>query len=657
MRMKHLLFGLMLLLQCTLVAQQNTKEILFTVDGKPYHTDEFIRVYKKNLDLVKDDSQKDLNQYLDLFIGYKLKINKAYKLGLQNGSQYQTELKTYRNQLAKNYTTDSKVTAELVQEAYNRMQKEINASHILILCDENAAPSDTLKAYKQIEDIRKRIQAGENFETLAAELSQDPSAKENKGNLGYFTAFRMVYAFENAAYKTPKGSVSAPVRTRFGYHLIKVNDVRDNRGERTVAHIMLSKIPQNQDAASAKNTNAEEQINDIYKKLQQGESFEALAKQFSDDKSSAGKGGVLNKFGSGQLSSEVFEDVAFSLSTEGDISKPFESEFGWHIVKLIAKHPVRTMDQMKSELEGRIGKDERSRLIAESMNEKLRKKYPVKHNKGMMKRVKQAVTDKFYEGSWEVPADRKPFESMLVQIENTDISGADFLDYVKTQQKLGQTTKPIGKLVDKFYNSFVDNKLNEHYNNNLEKEFPEFSYVMDEYRDGLLLFDLMEKEIWERSKTDTVGLQNFYENNKNRYTWKNRVDAIVISSTNEAMAKSAQKLLKNGKSADEIKKALNTDGKVNVMISQGVYEEGSDSFPKSAPRQTGVGSIVKEGDYFFAVKVDKVLPAGPKTLEEARGKVINDYQQYLEANWVTDLKKEFTVNVNRDVFENVKKQL
>lgn len=659
MRIKHLLFGLLLGCQLSVVAQTK-KEVLFTIDGKPYYTDEFSRVYKKNLDLVKDDSQKDLNQYLELFIGYKLKINKAYKLGLQDGEQYKTELKSYRNQLAKNYTTDSKVTSELVAEAYDRLQKEIHASHILILCDENAAPADTLKAYKQAEDLRKRALAGEKFEDLAVMYSQDPSAKENKGDLGYFTAFRMVYAFESAAYKTPKGSISHPVRTRFGYHLIKVNDVRENRGEVTVAHIMLANPSKKEGALepdSAAMDAVKNQINDIYKKLQQGENFEALAKQFSEDKSSAPKGGVLNKFGSGQLSSEEFENVAFSLQKEGDISQPFQTQFGWHIVKLIARHPVRTLDQMKSELEGRVGRDERSRLIAQSMNEKLRKKYPVKRNEKLYTAAKKAVTDKFYEGTWEVPANTKPYEGKIVDLGEASITGVNFLEFVKAQQKAGVTVKPVSRLVDHLYDKMLDIKLNEHYNNNLENEFPEFSYVMDEYRDGLLLFDLMEREIWQKSKTDTIGLQAFYEANKANYNWKNRVEAIVISSTNEKMAKEAQKMLKKGKSVDEIKAKLNTDGKVHVMASNGVFEEGSDSFPKTVKREPGVTNIVKEGEYYFVAKIDKVLPAGPKTLEEARGKVINDYQQHLENNWVSDLKKEFTVSVNRDVFENVKKQL
>ncbi|RZJ34544.1 MAG: peptidylprolyl isomerase [Flavobacterium sp.] len=654
MKMKHLLSALLMSFAFAAFSQNIKKEVLFTIDNKPYYTDEFARVYKKNLDLVKDESQKDLDQYLDLFVGYKLKINKAYKLGLQNGTQYQNELKSYRTQLAKNYVTDSKVTNELVQEGYNRLQKEISAQHILIMVDENAAPEDTLKAYKQIMDIRQKALNSEDFGALAMQYSQDPSAKENKGDLGYFTAFRMVYAFENAAYKTPKGQISPPIRTRFGYHLIKVNDIRDNRGEVTVAHIMILN-PSKDDAAAqekAKNT-----INDIYKKLQQGEDFAALAKQFSEDKSSSSKGGVLNRFGSGQLSSEEFENMAFSLTKEGEISRPFQTQYGWHIMKLIAKHPVRTLDEMKTELEAKVGKDDRSRLIAESLTEKLRKKYPVKRNDKMYAAIQKAVNNTYYEGTWDLPENKKPFTGRLFDIKGKSISGVDFMTFLKAQQKTGLNTKPLSRLVDNVYNKYVDQQLNTYYNDNLENEFPEFSAVVDEYRDGLLLFDLMEKEIWDKSKTDTLGLRKYYDDHKSAYTWKTRYDAIIVSSTKMDVIKKALKLLNSNKTPEEIKAKLNQKGVVNVMANSGVFEEGSDALPKNVKPFAGVSDIIKEGEYYFVTKVNKVIPAGPKTLEESKGRVINDYQQYLEEHWVQDLRKEFTVKVNQDAFENVKKQL
>lgn len=656
--MKQLFFGLLLSLNLIGFAQNSTKEVLFTIDNKSYYTDEFARVYKKNLDLVKDESQKDLNQYLELFVGYKLKINKANKLGLQDGPAYQNELKSYRSQLSKNYTSDSKVTKELVEEGYKRFLKEIKASHILFSVDENAAPEDTLKVYKQALEVRKRAIAGEDFGKLAAEFSQDPSAKDNNGNLGYFTAFRMVYAFETGAYKTPKGSISNPVRTRFGYHLIKVDDVRDNRGDVVVAHIMImnpSANPENKDEEDkGKNT-----IQDIYKKLQQGEKFEDLAKQFSEDKSSSTKGGVLNRFGSGQLSSEEFENVAFNLTKENPVSEPFKSQYGWHIVKLIDKFAVKSIDEMRSDLESKVSKDDRSRLITASMNEKLRKKYSIKRDDKFYAVLSKIVTNDIYEGKWETPSDIKSYNKNLATINATkSITGAAFLNYIKDQQKSKITLKPISKLINKFYDTYLDQELSQYYDDNLEKEFPEFSAVMDEYRDGLLLFDLMEKEIWTKSKTDSLGLKSFYEKNLKNYQWKNRLDVTILSSTKLDIIKKAQKYFKNDKSVDFIKEKLNIkDGAVNIMSKVGVFEEGNEALPKSLKFETGISDIIKEGEYYFVTKVNETLPAGPKSLEECKGKAINDYQQYLEENWVKDLKNEFKVEVNQSVFESVKKQL
>ncbi len=658
MKMKQLFFGLLLSLNLIGFAQNSTKEVLFTIDNKSYYTDEFARVYKKNLDLVKDESQKDLNQYLELFVGYKLKINKANKLGLQDGPAYQNELKSYRSQLSKNYTSDSKVTKELVEEGYKRFLKEIKASHILFSLDENAAPEDSLKVYKQALEVRKRAIAGEDFGKLAAEFSQDPSAKDNNGNLGYFTAFRMVYAFETGAYKTPKGSISNPVRTRFGYHLIKVDDVRDNRGDVVVAHIMImnpSANPENKDEEDkGKNT-----IQDIYKKLQQGEKFEDLAKQFSEDKSSSTKGGVLNRFGSGQLSSEEFENVAFNLTKENPVSEPFKSQYGWHIVKLIDKFAVKSIDEMRSDLESKVSKDDRSRLITASMNEKLRKKYSIKRDDKFYAVLSKIVTNDIYEGKWEIPSDLKSYNKNLATINATkSITGAAFLNYIKDQQKSKITLKPISKLINKFYDTYLDQELSQYYDDNLEKEFPEFSAVMDEYRDGLLLFDLMEKEIWTKSKTDSLGLKSFYEKNLKNYQWKNRLDVTILSSTKLDIIKKAQKYFKNDKSVDFIKEKLNIkDGAVNIMSKVGVFEEGNEALPKSLKFETGISDIIKEGEYYFVTKVNETLPAGPKSLEECKGKAINDYQQYLEENWVKDLKNEFKVEVNQSVFESVKKQL
>ena len=650
--MKSLFLVVVFSLTTVAYSQLNSKEVLFTIDEKPFYTDEFARVYNKNLDLVKDESQKDLDQYLELFLGYKLKVSKAYKLGLQSSDQYKNELATYRTQLSKNYTTDSKVTTELVQEGYQRLQKEINASHILILCDENAAPADTLIAYNKANDIKLKINSGSDFGATAQAESQDPSAKENKGNLGYFSAFRMVYPFESAAFNTEKGGISKITRTKFGYHIIKVNDIRDNRGEISVAHIMILNNKENPDDLKPKST-----IDDIYKKLNQGEKFEDLAKQFSEDKSSSEKGGVLNRFGSGQLSSDEFEDVAFALTKENPLSKPFKTQYGWHIVKLLNKYPVKTFEESKNDIENKVSKDERSRLITNSLTKKIRAKYNIKTNTKLFNLVSNQITTAFYDSKQEMPTDTKPFDGALFTIEKTPITGTSFLNFVIGQQKTNNKTTPLTKLTETLYNSFVDEKLTTYYNDNLEKEFPEFSGVMDEYRDGLLLFDLMEKEIWQRSKTDTLGLNKFYETQKDKHLWKKRAKTTILSSTKTEVIKQALELIKQNKTATAIKEKLNTKETVNIMAVEGVFEEGANALPKGTKFEAGTSAIFKEGDYYYITKIDEIIPDGIKTLEECKGKVINDYQQFLEQNWVDDLKKEFIVKIVTSSFDKVKKQL
>ena len=636
-------------------AQQSEKQVLFTIDNDSFYTDEFTRVYNKNLELVKDDSQKNLNNYLDLFIGYKLKVEKAKKLGLQNNTKYQNELNSYRTQLAKNYLNDSKVTSELVNEAYDRMKTEVRASHILVMVDENADAKDTLKAYNKVIDITKRIKSGEKFEDLALKFSEDPSAKVNKGDLGYFSAFKMVYPFESAAYNTKVGEVSKIVRTRFGYHLIKVTDKRENRGEVTVAHIMLLK-PENLDPE--KTQKIEKDINDIYQKIQQGESFEELAKQFSDDKSTAAKGGVLQKFGSGQLTSQEFEDVAFGLKEKEQVSKPFKSQFGWHIVKLIDKHPVKSLEDLKFDIENNIKRDDRSRLITSSLVNKLSKKYSLDKNAKLYNKIVKAVNDDYYSLSWKQPEDAKNYNEALLTINNDKkVNGSVFLSYLESQQKAGHKTKPISTLVSELYKNWSEEQLINYYNENLEREVPEFRYVMEEYRDGLLLFDLMEKEIWDRAKQDTIGLESFYKSHLDKYKWKDRYDVDIYSSTDKSFVEKAQKYAGKNKSVDYIKEKINKSGKINIMVKSGVFEKDYDVLPDFNINKEGTTSIVQKGNYYFVANVKSIKPSEPKPLEECKGAVVSDYQQYLEDNWVNELKKDFTVKVNQEVFNQVKSEL
>ncbi len=633
------------------LAQNNTKDILFTIDDKPYTSEEFVRVYKKNLDLVKDESQRNIDQYLDLFVAYKLKVNKAYKLGLHENTKYKSELQSYRSQLAKGYLGDKKVTNELIEEAYSRFKKEVKASHILITLDQYALPADTLKAYNELKALKERAEKGEDFGVLAEQYSKDPSAKTNKGKLGYFSAFKMVYPFENAAFTTPSGKVSMPFRTRFGYHIIKVDDVRDNRGSISLEHIMLFKKVSDTAKVDPKN-----KINDIYKKIQQGENFESLAKIYSEDKGSAAQGGKLDTFNSGEIGSEIFEDKAFALKNANDISEPFESEFGFHIIKLLQKFPVKTLKEMHKEIEQKVQRDDRSMVIKKSQTDILRTKYKIVDNNKSYVKVVKGIDDSFYDGKWEMKATDNN-KDVLFTLDNNKNTSKDFLTYLQAQQKNKVNIKPISALVDFYYKKYKDEQLNMYYNQNLEKEFPEFEIVMNEYKEGILLFDLMEKEIWNKAKTDTIGLAKFYDLNKEKYKWQDRFDVQIASSTDKKVIENVRKMLLKNKDIVQVKEKINTGGKVNVMIESGVYERDSEKLPKNYQFTKGISEIIQQGNYYYVITGNNFMPSAPKLLKENKGKTISDYQQSLESNWVSDLKKEFKVTINTAAFENIKKDL
>ncbi len=650
---KILIFGTLI---CTLVFNaQDKKEVLFTIDNKPYYSDEFIRIYKKNLDLVKDESQKDLNAYMDLFLIYKMKVNKANKLGLQNSSKYQSELASYRSQLAKTYLNDVKVTNKLIEEAYERGKYEVRASHLLIGFDEGIKGADTVTYYNKALELKKKIDSGAKFEDIAVENSTDPSVKENKGDLGYFSAFRMVYPFESAAFKTPVGKVSMPVRTKFGYHLIKVVDKRENLGEITVAHIMSVK-PQN--PTDAQVTEAKTKINDIYAKLKSGQLFETLAKEFSDDKASGQNGGQLNRFGSGQLSAEEFEKVAFGLKNKGDYSEPVETKYGFHIIKLIAKHPVGKLEELKPELENKIKRDDRAIIITNSLAQKLRGKYKMDTNSKEIKFVENQVTDDYYVQTWEMPKlEGLKDQNLLTINKDKSYNSKEFLSFLNSQQKNGYKTKPKQKLIQEVYSKWQDEKLIEYYTNNLENEFVDFKNVMDEYRDGLLLFDLMEQEIWNKAKTDSIGQMKYYEKNKSKYNWNKRYDSEVVSFTDKTLTEKIKKALNDKKSLEEIEKMFNEKDKILIETKKGLFEANQDVVKKITNPAVGTFILDKETNgTIFAVRIGKVKEPEGKTFDEAKSKVINDYQQELETNWPWELKKEFKTNINQSVFDKIKAQ-
>ena len=607
---------------------QKKEEVLLTINGENVYTSEFVRVYKKNKDIVVANKSNNFDDYFHLFVDFKLKLKQAYDLKLDTSQTYQEELKIYREQLIEPYLQNPEATKALLKEAYDRTLQEVNASHILIRVAPDALPKDTLIAFEKITEIRNSIQGGQDFEQVAKEFSEDPSAKENGGNLGYFSAFGMVYPFENAAYQTEVGKVSLPFRTQFGYHIVKVNAKRMSQGEVQVAHIMVKNNPK--DSAFAEN-----KIDEIYKKLMQGDDFAKIAIEHSDDASSAQKGGMLPQFGIGRMI-KPFEDVAFKLEKEGDFSAPFQTEYGWHILKLVKKIPMESYADLEKSLESKIKSGNRSKYVDKALAENLTEQYKITENLNEL--------SVFYNSKSSIITTGKT----LLTIENQIYTTKDFSNYLSQNKNLN--TKEA-------YDEFKTKKIIAYHKDHLEESNKDFAITFKEYKDGLLLFELLQENIWEKSEKDSIGMLAFYEENKAKYVWKKRGELTIASCTAKDKAILVKQYLEENKSEDEIKDLLNEGATIHVLFSKGILEEGSSKLPAEYILQEGVSKIYEDDkNHFTIINVKSVLPTSVKKIDETKGEVINDYQLYIEENWVNALRDSYDVKINEKAYKKLKKQ-
>lgn len=630
-------------------AQILDSDILLTISEEPVLANEFVRVYNKNLNLVQDDSQKEVESYLELFINYKLKLAEARFLGYDKDPVYLRELRSYKNQLTQNYLTDNNVTDDLVLEAYDRTLNEIRVQHVLVRVKE--FETDTLKAYTEIQAFQERLK-NDTFESLKKEVHDGKSVFVE--DLGFFTAFKMVYNFETTAFNTKVGEISNPFRTKFGFHVLKVLEKRKSKGQVSVAHIMI--------ANTQKDTMlvAKDRIQELYRLLLQGEDFGNLAKQFSDDKSSSMRNGKLKPFKSGQINSISFENTAFSLKEKGDISEPIQTEFGWHILKLINKQPVDEFKKIKEDLEDQVRKDSRSQLVKVKMLDKLLAHYKLKGLNPNIALLKSNIIYNSSNNTWELSDNFNDLRSILT-IQKTSYSYRDFLIFLNKNNKLTNKNRTTKLTLNKQYKLFLEQSVFQYQKDNLENENQDFANILNEYREGLLLFELMQDKIWEGAKNDSVGIKAFYNLNKEYYLWPDRVVGSVVRSSNLKNVKKVRKLWIKGYTNQMIDELLNKT-KQNVIFSNGEFALGESPLPQSFTITPGVESgvkspiskVIEENNSFYVVNINEFKPQSQKSLEEAKGQLISDYQTKLEAQWILELKSKFDVNVNQDIFQKVK---
>jgi|SRR5690554_2114158 len=647
MKFTHAFLISIFLLSSGLILAQETEKILIKFDDQEVTKDEFKRLYKKN-NSTEVINKSTVDEYLDLFINFKLKVKEAQELGLDTIPSFIDELSGYRRQLAQPYLSAEGVMEKLKKEAYQRMQEEIRASHILIAIDENASPEDTLKAYKKAKKALQLLKEGSDFKRTAISYSDDNSAETTGGDLGYFTVFQMVYPFENAAYNTEKGEISNIVRSRFGYHILKITDRRKANGKVHAAHILISEDQQISNTAKP-----EDKIREIYKRLEEGESFEVLAKQFSDDTHSARAGGELPKFGVNQMVPE-FEEVVFSLE-EGAYSKPFQTQYGWHIAKLLEREKIQPYTVIQNSIEQNIKKDSRANLTKGAVLNKIKNQYGFKENNKALKDFYDVVGDSYLKAEWTVDAAKK-LNKTIFSIGSKKVNQQDFAVYLNKHQ-VERKKVDTDVLVNKLYDNFVREQLLSYKDQQLENEEPEFKALVKEYHDGILLFNLTDDMVWSKAVEDTTALKEYYHKNKNKYRWEERLDATLYNAISDEVAQKAIKLINEGKSAVEIAAELNRNSQLNLKYEKKKYTKGDDPIVDQIKWTKGVSKKINKDERVYFVDVKEVMAPAPKTLNDARGLIISDYQNQLEDEWIKTLRNKYNFEINKSVLKELKKEL
>ncbi len=633
------------------LAQKPDEKLLMTVANRGVEVGEFIRMYNKSLDPAY---KTDLNDYLEQFIAFKLKVADAIEQGYDTTKAYKEELAGYRNQLAQSYLTDPAIKEKLLRKAYQRSLSEVNASHILVSCTPDASPEDTLKAYKKALDIRERIIWGEPFEQVAKATSDDKSVLINGGNLGYFSVFQMITPFEEAAYTLKPGTVSMPVRTPYGYHVIKVSDVRPSKGKIKVAHIMKSAPPGSDDQSVMK---AEKEINNIYARLKNGEPFNKLASENSDHKESAANGGEMNWFGAGEIISD-FAEAAFSLKDTGEYTKPVRSVYGFHIIKLLDKKAPGSYEESRSFLESKLNQSNLISLGKKSFIDRLKKEYNF--------RINPAVREWFYKNTDTLIIQnnsrynpRKIPSGNIYSFATRNLSAKEFAAYLEKRGNMVITKNPE-YYIDTSLESIASDEIMKYENSVLEQKYPDFRYLMNEFHDGILLFDISSKKVWNRVQEDSAGLHNFYESHKKEHLSKKSIEAKIYTLREPQGAKRLKAAYrkysrKSGTDARLLAK-FNQQGDTLLSITEAIWTTCADSDIDRIDWVRGLQSLTKDG-FPALINILKVNEPSPLPLNDIQADMISGYQDWLTEEWIKQLKKKYPVQIDNQVFDEVKKRL
>lgn len=626
------------------VAQKkNAASTLFTIAKKPVSIEEFSYLYTKNNQGKKEEfTEAKIDEYLNLFINFKLKVEEARHRGYDTTAAFRKEFGTYREELRKPYLPDGNLIDSLTALTYARMKEEVKASHILVNLDPQASPEDTLKAFQKISTVRQKIVTGLDFEKAVIEFSEDPTAKMNNGSLGWFTALQMVFPFEQAAFNLKVGEVSQPIRTQFGYHLIKVFGRRPSKGEIEVSHIMLR-------SNEAEDTRAKNVAFEVYEKLQKGVAWNELCAEYSEDPSSKDNGGKLRAFGVGVMTAvPEFEEAAFQLENPGDISDPVKTRFGWHIIKLDKKIPLPPFEELSPSIKSRVSRDERAQISRQAIQAKMKKEFGFTENSAVKSRVFTLADSTLTKGMWTLNG--RGTDEVLFIMNGANYTAKNFLEYLEKNQKANLVGP--SKYIEQVYGQYVDEVQGLAFEQKIKKENPEYAFLLNEYYEGILLFEIMEREVWNKASEDSVGQQRYFETHKASYRAGDRVKATIYSSTSKETIDKLKMLVSAGDSS-KIQEAVTKD---KIRKESGNFEKTDRPVLSKVNWSEGI-HVADHNSMHYLVVVKGLLPPGSKSFSEARSSVISDYQNHLEQEWLKTLRKKYPVKVNKKGKEKLFDQL
>lgn len=647
------LIGLMM----TSIAVGQKSNTLLSIGEKKVSDEEFKYIYSKNN--TNDLGVKSPEEYLDLFINFKLFVVEAESLKLDESEQFKNEFQGYKEQLAEPYLAEAIIKKQLLDEAYDRSKYDVKIDLIYIKVDKRANVKQQMKAEDKAKKIKERLDSGEDFEKVATETSDTKSVARTRGHLLFIPLSRLPYEIQNEVVNAKKGVFLQPISTQSGYYILRLVDKRKSPGLVHVAHIMVSS-PKTQN--EMKNQPAKDKAEDLYNQLLSGASFEELAKQ-SDDKGTGKKGGELPWFGTGRMVAE-FEDVAFNLKNVGDMSKPIKTEFGWHIIKLLGKKPLPTKEEATPKIQKQISRDVVLReTVRDYVNSTLKKRFNYSEVKGA-KVLYEFADSSFYKAAWEKPED-EDLSAVVFKLNGEKYTADQFADFTANSQRK-QYPVSLQNYIDEKYNDFVYEMLQEVERKQLYSSNDQFRNTVREYHDGMLLFDYKKEYIWDKASIDSVGLKKFYKNNIDKFQNRLSLEMSIFEYSEESQVEKFMDIDKKDwtKMSDEdvVKKLSRRDSEFKLIqtgrfrakeniVADKVFEvfEQNPGFKKRKSLHLPADNML--------VHISKMEKVAPKKFEELRGLVISEYQHELEQKKLEELKEKYKVRVNKKVLKQLEKEL